>query len=199
MKLLPRFLWGLAAMAILLPGLALSQSQNELGIYTEEMSSNITAAPYSQHVLYLIITNPYNYELDRPVEAITGYECQISIDGPVMVTEVTWPEGFLNIGNTLKHIVAFQEVPVVGNAAQVCTLHTIFLGTEGQLCTMSLNPVVPGSIDGAMAYLDENGNYVLSLYPVSGDWESPVFAFNADPQIVATEATSFANLKAMYR
>ena len=202
MTKLPKFLWVFLAMAVFAPHPATAQYQNEMGIYTEDMSSNAMVESYSQQPVYLIVTNPYSISEDHPVENILGYECQIIIDGPVLVTDLLWPLGATNFGDMFNQQVVFDSLPVVNNEVLVCTIQTIYMGSEGETATFTLRPLENPTVEGKLAVFEGSGSVIQSYIPidtVSGHWDDPVFAFNADPQVVATEDMNFDNIKAMYR
>ncbi len=203
MKKLSNVFWGLMALTLLIPAVGMAQWQNELGIYTEDMASNTTSGMAATNTVYFVITNPYNVDEGRPVEWIHGYECGIEMEGEGIVLAVRWPVDSINVGTMTNHVVAYgqTDVQVIDQAAVVAEMDIFYIDGAGGPLTLTLKPVVPPSIPGQMAYLDRDdpGDGLIPLMTVSGDWNSPVFAINADPEIVATDQSSFDNIKAMYR
>ncbi len=204
MKKLSNVFWGLIALALLIPAVGMAQWQNELGIYTEDMASNITSDFAVTTTVYFVITNPYNVDEDRPVEWVNAYECSIELEGTGFLLALRWPVDAINIGTMTNQIVGFASgVQVVDQAAVIAEMDVFYADSTGGPLTLTLKPVEPPSIPGYMAYVDGDSEYpndgLISLMTVSGDWNSPVFAINADPEIVATDQSSFDNIKAMYR
>lgn len=196
----------LAALSLLAPSTGFAQvtyTPSHLGLYTEAMEVNAALPQFQQMVVNLVITTPYNGEESRDVAWVGGYECGIVLNGSGLLTTVTWPTATaLNVGTADNQIVAFGPNPiqVVDGAAVLANFN--FLNTGDGPLTITLIPAEPTSVPGMMAFLDDEGTVNGGLLPLmtsAGDFANPVFGFNADPQIVATDASSFDNIKAMYR
>lgn len=204
MKSLLLFVMVFVSASWLIPATGFAQFQNELGIYTEEMAVNEDAAPMSVHMVYLVITNPYNDFDNTDILKIHGYECGITVDGPGEILTLDYPVWGLNIGELDNQFVAYghEDIRVYDGAAVLSFMEVMYTGDGTEALTLTLVPAVPASIAGKMSYLDGHQNHEAELMPmtsVSGDWSTPVFGFNAEPQVVATESTSFDQLKAMFR
>ncbi len=195
----------LAALSLLAPSAGFAQYDNHMGIYTntEDMAVNSTITMAQTQTVYFVITQPYNVEEDRPVGWINAYECSVLLEGTAFVTAIRWPVSAINVGSPENHVVGFGTgVQVVDGAAMVAEMDVFYGDATGGAVYLTLGLSDPVSLPGFMAYLDGDGTVNGGLVPMmtsAGDWALPVFAFNADPGIVATDNTSFDNIKAMYR
>ncbi len=190
----------IAALVLMVPFLSLAQNDhNEMGVYTDaDMSAtSLELPPYATAELYLVISNPYNEMEDRPVEAISGVE--FSFVYPymeILVLSTIWPGDFIDFGLPDNHIVAFPNPVVVTDGTVTICRKSVLLMNIIQVY-IHLAPSVPSSIVGTMAIVDDDGNGIISLYPSSGSYDDPVFAFNGE--VVATDRSTFDGLKALYR
>lgn len=192
----------LAALSLLAPSAGFAQYDNHMGIYTAEMEVNQETTNLVTNTVYFVITNPYNVEEGHDVEWIHGYEGSVVIDGSALVLDVRWPVQAINVGSNTNHVVGFgsTDVHVVDGAATVAEMDIIYMDAGLGPVTITLGPADPTSVPGMMAFLDGDGTVnggLVSMMTSSGDWANPVFGFNA--AVVATDNSSFDNIKAMYR
>ena len=102
----------------------------------------------------------------------------------------------LHFGLPNNHIVGFSNpVVVTGGSVSICRKSVLLM--DANPVFVHLAPAEPSSISGTMAILDDDGYDIISLYPSSGSYDDPVFAFNGE--VVATDRTTFEGLKALYR
>jgi len=192
----------LAALSLLAPTTGFAQgAHNQMGVYLDaEMSAtNVTAAAFDIVNVHLIVTNPYNEALNRPIESISGIEVRFIMPAGLAIDSATiWSAEASDFGNAPDgHIVGFgQPIPTVNGVAHIATKSIIVMNITPFGVTLGPHTSIP-SIPGAMAILDFDGEHIQELYPASNDYAEPVFGFNQT--VVATESTSFDKLKALYR
>ena len=193
----------LAALSLLAPTTGFAQgARNQLGFYADDAmgSARVDGAAYANVEIFLLVSNPYNEIDDRPIESISGVEIRFILPPGVALDSATsWTNGTAtDFGNTNDgHFVGWgTPVPVVDGICHLAT-KTIFLlsadGFTGLVAPHSINPSNPGH----MAILDFDGTVIQNVHPSSGDYDLPVVGFNDD--VVATDETSFDQLKALYR
>ncbi len=194
----------LAALSLLAPTMGFAQgADNQLGFYSDAdmSSSSLDAAAYSTVEVFMIVTNPYNDTENRAIESIFGIEFSVMIPaGTAQVISTTWTNNAnaIDVDNTPdNHIVGWGlPVPTVGGVIQLGTKSVLLLTADPFVIHIAPHITTP-SIPGAMAILDFDGSTIQPIYPSSGSYDNPVFGFNTT--VVATEPTSFDNVKALYR
>ncbi len=110
----------------------------------------------------------------------------------------TLPAGMLNVGTFPDYIAGGEAQPVAGaNNAVVCvTFSLMAMVDDPQL--IYLAPASIQSIPGTMALADGlDPSILISCYPSSNDYANPVFGVNAS--VVATEDSSWGDVKALFR
>ncbi len=193
----------LAALSLLAPSAGFAQAYNQMGIYLDEEATTVnTTLETGLLDVYLVATMPYSHTADAPVTVIKGFECAIIIAGTATYLDAanTYPVPGLNVGNDRNMHYGFSAgAAVSGTSMVLCELH-ILKASAGTL-TFHVAPADPASVDGMMAIIDFTTapQTLVGMNPASGSFDDPVFAVNVDPGIVATEATTFDNIKAMYR
>ena len=189
----------LAALSLLAPSTGFAQgAHNQLGVYTDDAmtATNLNAALYSQPVVYFVVSNPYSAAM-APIPSITGVEFKIVFDESLLTQmSLEWTsDSVIDIGTAGSHIAGFgSPLPVVDSTLTVCAV--TFLIMSGDPNYIHLAPADPASIADVMVLLD--GDEVLSpLWPSSGNFADPVFAFNGTA--VATTSVELDHIKALYR
>ncbi len=189
----------IAAFSLVAPFTAQAQDDhNEMGVYTDaDMSAtSLELPPYTIAELFMVISNPYNEVENRLVEAVSGVEFSFVVQpSDIIVLSTTWPDEYLDFGLPNNHRVAFPN-PVIVTDGSVWICMKMVLLMNANPVYIHLAPAVPSSIAGTMVIVDDDGSDFISLYPSSGSYDDPVFAFNGD--VVATAQTTFDGLKALY-
>ena len=203
MKLSYVVTFALITLALFTAATSMAQvDHNELGFYVDqEMSdTHVFATNYSTVTIHMIITHPFNEDLNQPVESINGLEFSFSFpSGAAIVLTTNWENGDSALDIAMEpnsHFIAWGEPLLNVNNA-------VYFGTKNILITTStpfgvyLAPFSVPSIPGHMAFLEYNDFIIHPLYPTSGSYDAPVFGINTE--IVATEETTFGGLKALFR
>ncbi|MFO7608027.1 MAG: hypothetical protein R6X35_02340 [Candidatus Krumholzibacteriia bacterium] len=184
---------------------------NEVGIYTVEQPDGCATARVEVPVggefwCYLVLTNPWNEALDRPVTTVGGFEFRLGIpEGVIVLASVyppfhiddcfgCWPDfrvgANMPVNNGFRTLMPFQIMVTTGEP--------VFL-------SMAPTAVTPSSIPGEIVFTDYDDDFSLQvMHPVSGSFDVPVFAINWDGdlsfcQTVPLRDESFGSLKALYR
>jgi len=150
-----------------------------------------TPAPFN---CYIVVLNPL-------VESIAGYEVGIAISDPtVFVLAVSGDFGWTNFGDALNHLVGFgTPVPVVDNAAVVCTMQWLYAGTAE--IYVEFGHATPPSIPGWEGMVIANGVNPDDLIPCITPW-GEVNGIVATLNGVcgpAVEKASLSGVKALFR
>ncbi len=186
-----------------------NRPHNELGIYTVETPDGCAAAQAdapagTSFACYVVLTNPWNDALDRPVTEVGGYEFRLEMPADVLLLGAVSPPqstGELYPPDMLMGC----RAPVVDGC---CTLlDLVLMPVSDGPYLLSLTPVqdAPQSIPGAMNFTDFNdGDAMQVMHPVSGSADVPVFAINWDGALsfcetVPGDNASFGAVKALYR
>jgi len=189
----------LAALSLLAPSTGFAQgAHNQLGIYTDDAmtATDLAAGLYTQPVVYMVLSNPYS-EAMAPIPSVGGIEFKIVFDdGLLTEMGLEWTsDSVIDIGNNGSHIAGVgTPLPVVDGVLTNATITYLIMSADP--ATLHLAPADPASIADVMVLLD--GDEVLSpLWPSSGDFADPVFAFNGTA--VATDNVQLDEIKALYR
>jgi hypothetical protein len=198
----------LAAISLLAPNAGYAQWQNHIGIYTTTNADNhcIIPTPTTQTNIYFVISNP-RFSDGTAVTAINAFELKVLIDGPagsMFRLSETLPAGTINVGVATDPYNADYQAgwpgvtPVVGGYCTVMTWNVLFLNPAAQFYFRLAPPTVP-SVAGLMAFNAPVGEeaILVGCMPSSEDFANPVFS--AGDCVVSTEASSFGNVKALFR
>lgn len=119
-----------------------------------------TPAPFN---CYIVVLNPL-------VASIAGYEVGITVSDPtVFVLVTTGDYGWTNFGDAWNHLVGFgTPLPVVDNAAVVCTMQWLYPGTAE--VTIAFHHATPPSIPGWEGMVIANGVNPDELIPCVTPW-----------------------------
>lgn len=194
----------LAALSLLAPSTGFAQDTNQIGVYTDEdmTAVNVVGAANEQIWVYVVVSSPYNFDAGSEILSIGGVEFAFELSGATaMLLATEWaPPQVTDIGTGTSHICGFGAPLLVGAGGYVSVCSKkVFLMDVSAPTYVHLTPADPPSFPGEMVILD--GGFIdlpmVTVYPSSGDYANPVFSFNGD--IVATEAASIDQIKAMYR
>lgn len=168
------------------PGIA-PDTPNTLGLYADVGcgAEFVDVPPFATVDMYLVVTHPYNYDLDRPITYISGVEFAIPTPTNATILGFNWPVDVVDVGTGINHIVGFSSnspVPVAGDAAVLCTIEFIYTSATSAPAYFHLAPATPSSSEGYMACLDagDEGN-IIELSPPYDLWDSPIFGVNTGP------------------
>ncbi len=179
----------------------LDPDDDGIGIYFDPCACvNCLDLPVGEHLGYLVITHPTS-EL-----GVGGWEATITSTGPGVVTEWELLGQAINAASRPNEFVVGLGEPVINPytfpAVVVAILHLYIIDDSAPI-EFFIDGIYFHSIpdyDGP-AYLDGADYSILKpLQQIQGSPELPVAIINGDcAGVVATESTSFDNLKALYR
>lgn len=205
-------------MSILIAGLMLTGAAtaqvnhpyNEVGIYTVEQpdgcaTAQVDVSAGGEFWCYLVLTNPYNEALGRPVATVGGFEFQLGLPDACILLGAVYPPG-----NTVDCFECFPDflsnapMPVNGGHLTLMRFRILVTTAEPDFLFLSPPAALP-SIPGAMVFTDlDDGHSLQVMHPVSGSFGVPVFAINWDGDLSFCESVpardaSFGGVKALYR
>ena len=196
----------LAALSLLAPSTGLAQFNNHLGLYADEAATSVNlteVAAFSTVPVYVVVTNPYNTNLDQPVSGIKAVEFQVVPPANVTVLGITFTNTAVNVGTSINVIAGFgTPVDVSGGMAVVATYSILYMDAAGTApAPFHLAPAEPASISDMLAIQDAADELLYGLYPSSSTYDNPVFGINTigDDVVVATDEVTFDSVKALYR
>jgi hypothetical protein len=177
---------------------------NEIGLYTDlsaDLSStSIIVEPNVPFNVYLIVTNPVREEQNpSEIDWVNGCIYRMPIIGSGLYELANIPNGEgIRFLNPQDFTVGFSDpVPVPENRAVLIVTFT-FMTVDYDPKLFFLQPAESFAYPNkVLTILPYPGTRVQDVYPVSGDYELPVFGIN--PGVVATENVSWGGVKALYR
>lgn len=169
---------------------------NMMGFYFDESADTpcvLGAAPYSTHVMHLILTNPTFDEL-------FGFEAGYDVDGPAQVLGTQFAvDDALNVGGPDNMIVGFGTPMPTTEATLLVSISVLYMSTTDEEVDFFLHGSDPGSIPGNLpvVLLADGVLIQVGLSAATG----PTSLINGDYPcgVVATQPMSFDNLKSLYR
>ncbi len=183
---------------------------NEVGIYTVERPDGCEGAQVdipamTQVTCYVVLTNPYNESLGRPITTIGAVEFALGLSSGVVLMGAQVPWTAVGFPPLPPDYVLSGQVPVVDGFFTIMVL--TLMPTTANPAFVHLLPVqdTPQTIAGEMAVFDFDDGYSANvMHPVSGSADVPVFAINWDGDLsfcetVPDETASFGGVKALYR
>ena len=183
---------------------------NEVGIYTVEQPDGCATAQVDvpaggEFWCYLVLTNPYNEALGRPVATVGGFEFQLGLpDGCLLLGAVYPPGNTVDCFECFPDFLSNAPMPVTGGHLTLMQFRILVTTAEPDF--LFLSPLATlQSIPGAMAFTDlDDGHSLQVMHPVSGSFDVPVFAINWDGELsfcetVPARDASFGEVKALYR
>ncbi len=178
----------------------LDPDDDGIGIYFDPCACvNCLELPIGDHLGYLVITHPTS-EL-----GVGGWEALITSTGPGVVTEWELLGDAINAATRENEFVVGLGTPVINPytypAVVVAILHLTIYGDtpveffiDGVYFHSIPDNEQPAYLDGA------DYNIIKPLQQIQGSADLPVAIINGNCDgIVATDNTSFDNLKALYR
>lgn len=172
-----------------------------IGVYFDPCACvNCLSLPAGTHTGYVVITHPSSDE------GVGGWEAEITQTGPAAVTAWNLEGNAINAATRPNEFVVGLGSPLVNPymfpAVVVATLE-LFIYDETTPVEFFIDGVYFHSLpdyDGP-AYLDGGDpSHIIGLQQIQGGPDLPVAIINGDcGGVVATESTSFDNLKALYR
>ena len=189
----------LSILTIALAGSAFAQdapSDNNVGIYLADGAHNADAIPGSMLDLHLVISN-------LTADTVSGFELKLETSGPVFIAESTivYPTQVINVGVRVgEFIVGFDgPVPAVDGAVEVMSF-SVFVTDDAVSGGLFIKPIFFPSIASVPSYLiDADSGELVEMRQSTGGADDAVFVINSQEVPVATESTSFDNLKSLYR
>lgn len=188
------FVFALVAMAIGGSAFAQNAYENNIGVYFDAdatMISNNDATPGVKHV-YVVLTQLTN-------ATVEGFECKLTATGGMLISydSKVFPVETINVGTRFGEIIAGFGSPVMAVDGMAVVMELDIIVTDPTMPgEMYLEPVYHPSTPGAPAYLSDGVVVAAHNSTAPG---APVLVTNSTEEPVATEATSFDNLKSLYR
>ncbi|MCP4291319.1 MAG: hypothetical protein GY780_05730 [bacterium] len=148
-------------------------------------------APYSTEMMYLVITNP-------TFEELFGFEAGYLMEGPGQVLNTVFanPQA-LNVGSADNMIVGFGSPTLTSDVTLLATISVLYMSATNEPVKFTLRGTNPSSVDPAFpVVLLANGAEIGFGLSAS---DGPASGINLVEDVVATQATSFDNLKSLYR
>jgi hypothetical protein len=198
----------LAALSLLAPstGFAQHMYDNQIGLY---MTDDGTGATGTSQIgtpvnVYMVLTRPANAD-GTPFAGITAFDCQLNFNpiGGIFVTSNALNGAGFNIGDVasigsgfLEFIVGFADLVMAEPDRSLLLVTLQFINSNVVPIYVTMSPASTPSIPGTMGFLPVDPP-LIEMYPASGAYEDPIFAFNG--AAVPVEIESFGSLKALYR
>ncbi len=172
----------------------LDEDTNSMGFYFDteaDMPCVDGADAYSNHTMFLVLTNP---DFDELYGFEAGYD--LVGDAQVLSTTFTNPQA-LNVGQADNMIVGFGTPTVTSPITTVAAIAVLYMSTEGAPVEFTLHGTTPSSMDPAYpVFLLVDGVLIAGgLSTVDG----PSAQINGGCTVVATEEMSFDSVKSLYR
>jgi hypothetical protein len=186
----------------------LNHPYNEVGIHTVPdpvgcETAQVAAAPFTTFTAYVVLTNPYNDDLGRPVTTVGGFEFSLQVPPSVFVLSAQYPPGCVGFPPPPPDFITGCDTPVSAGAAVLMTF--VFMPTTVETVFFHLGPLqtMPPFFPGQMAFADDDFS-VHVMHPVSGSADVPVFAVNWDGEMsfcatIPARDAAFGSVKALYR
>lgn len=182
---------------------------NEVGIYTVEQpvgceTAQIDVPAATAFTCYVVLSNPYNESLDRPVTTVGGYDFRLELPAHVYLLSADFspcPPPW----HTGLDFLFGCELPVADGGVRLLGLTLMAMTTDPYLVHLAPIQGSPQYITGEMTFTDyDDGFSHHVMRPVSGSHDVPVFAINWDGDLsfcetVAARDESFGGVKALYR
>ncbi len=185
--ILPVLLVATSSLAIVFP------ESDRMGLYFDPFADVFCvegATPYSQHLLYLMLTNP-------TFDALYGFEAGITIVGDALVLETTFfnPEA-LNVGDNTNMIVGFGSPTVTSSITPLATMTLLYTSVIFAPVSIDLLGSEPSSLDPLYPVVLLADSELRSLETSLG--ASPEGAINVFCW-APVEASTLDHIKALYR
>ncbi len=181
-------------------GQVFAQEDNLLGLYFDPFGDLDcieagTLSPYTPISLYLILQNP-------TFEVLGGLEFGMEIEGPAMVTNWAYPNGFqgFNFGSDGQFMIGFQGPMPIVESNILMTFHLFYIGTSHEGVCITLSGYEPSSLDPLYpTFVDSVGVMVSGAVNNGIDGACTARISETPCGVVATDSHSWDSLKSMYR
>lgn len=167
---------------------------DSFGVYFDvNGNTNTFAAPiFTPFNVYLLIMNPAG--------TTDGYECTVTPTGaPYFILSTTLPAGALDIDSAANGFAVGAASPLspnAGGALVACTWQ--FMVQAPTPLEFRIGPATFPSMPGGLPVVTGNG--ILRRCGISsGSTSAPVAYVNGTNQPIATEVSSFGNVKSLFR
>lgn len=203
----------LAAISLLAPDAGYAQWENRIGMYTSDTAAaaNVDVTPIGIPVsVYFVVSNPRYPDGSGPLPAVDAFGFKVSIvpDSGFFVLSQNKPTGTVDVGTgavggTYDYNAGWPAaLPVVNGMVKVMDWQMMFL-SAGPF-RFYMGPPDVAAFPGFMAvnYTDGDENpFLTACLPSSGDVSDPVFVMGGvfDPDPIGVDASSFGNVKALFR
>jgi len=195
----------LAALALLTPqaGMAAMRPAGEdvFGLYS---LNNFNGDPSDENPPFVNpaagIVQTYLYLTDVSAPAIGAYEFALSYTGgsaPVVVDAGLPPQG-VNFGSGNEYIVGVGTPLVPDQFGNVILMSPQFFVSDPAAVSIFVVPTSIPTVPDQITYVEfDDVSIQHAMNPASGSFNDRIFAFNED--IIATENSSWSDVKSMYR
>ena len=188
----------------------INQPHNEFGMYAVPdpegcATAQIDVSAGSWFTAYLVLTSPWNDELDQPVATIGAVEFKFVMPDGVALLGMVWPPFSEWWPSPDGEYLVGMHAPVTGDRVVLVTCTLLAQSADPSFFYLRPVETAPASIPGSMAFTDYDHDYaLLAMVPVSGSPDVPVFAVNWEGDLsfcetVPDRETSFGSLQALYR
>lgn len=188
------FVFALIAMAFGGSVFAQPIHEDNVGIYFDAdgtMASINDGIPGLKHV-YVVLTNVGH-------ATVEGFEAKITATGGALISydSMAFPVNAIDVGSRYGEVIAGFGSPLMVEDNKVVVMEFDIIVTDpGMPGMLFIDPVYFPSIDGAPAFL-AGGELVEARNSTAPGL--PVMVTNSTEEPVATESTSFDNLKSLFR
>jgi len=188
----------LSILTIAFAGSAFAQDapwQNNVGVYLADGSHNVDVAAGTTLDLHLIISN-------LSADSVAGFELKLTAYGPLFIiggTEV-YPTQMINVGSRPGEYIVGYDSPMPANGSFEVMSFSAIVTDAAVPAGLLIDSVYFPSLPGVPNFLVNGGTgELVELRQSTGGADDPVFVVNTQDVPVATETTSFDNLKSLYR
>nr|MEE4266592.1 hypothetical protein [Candidatus Krumholzibacteria bacterium] len=185
-----------ALIALVSAGSAFAQTayQNNIGVYFDEAGTTLinNDGVVGAKDIYVVLTN-------LTVDTVKGFECKLTAEGGMVMSyaSISFPVNTVNVGVRFGEVIAGFAEPVMVENGSVMVMQAQVIVTDVSIPgELYLDPVYFASVEGAPAFLSAGVLIPANNSTAPGE---PVLVTNGSEEPVATEGTSFDNLKSLYR
>jgi len=188
----------IALIAMAFSGSAFAQDliwQNNVGVYFDEGATNFCGTADNGAIVtaYLVLSN-------MTEDNCKGYEIKLVTEGGFQLVGKTHPVNVVDVGTKPGEQIVGYDVPVPAVNGKVTMATFSFYVSDASVSSFAtIERIYFPSIPGVPSYLTDAGDIIEMRQSTGGPYD-PVFILNGDclgP--VATEETTFDNLKSLYR
>ncbi len=191
-----KMVFALALIALAFGGSAFAQMgwQDNIGVYFDAEGTQLSATDEltGPRALYIVLDNLSNGVVD-------GFECKLVCTGSMSLMDdvFVFPVQTIEVARFENEILAAYSEPQIPAGGKLLA-GTIYVNVldAGMPGALYLEPLRQPSIEGAPCYAADGVDYALRNSTEPG---APVLVLNYPEEPVATETTSFDNLKSLFR